>query len=99
MQEGCKWYLRPYCIKRLVHVFCTYDAFYTVFSRKLKELQLSKMMQNVHMNPYFDISSETQNCQKCNLRPLLHSADKILTQELQMIFQTFDVSICNHELP
>ena len=46
MQELCKWYLRPYCIKRLLPGFCTYDAFYTVFIfRKLKGLRLSKIVK------------------------------------------------------
>ena len=27
------------------------------------------MVQTVRMNPYFDISSKTQICQKCHLRP------------------------------
>ena len=27
------------------------------------------MVQNVRMNPYFDISSKTKICQKCHLRP------------------------------
>ena len=60
MQECRKKYLRPYCIKLLVHVFCTYDLF---------TLSFSKMVQNVRVNPYFDISSKSQICQKCHLRP------------------------------
>ena len=34
-----------------------------------KRIITSKMVQNVRMNPYFDISSKTQICQKCHLRP------------------------------
>ena len=36
------------------------------------------MVQDVRMNPYFDISSKAQICQKMSLTTLLHSTDDIL---------------------
>ena len=60
---------------RFLHLRRFLHRFFSIF-RKIKGLQLSKIVQNVRMNPYFDISSKTQICQKMSLMTLLHSADE-----------------------